>query len=322
MVDQKFTLGIERLNAVGAATGSSLQAFVVGEESGKPLVVASVLLGASLTTELLTSVQAKATALADLAPRYYAPAAELSRGEVMWVESEVGSLKDVDAHVEAADTDVYDPAAAYAKNLKFLVVRVKVANQVIKFYRSLHPTSWLARSKKIAIFWQDGYFDKLETENVLLFDGKFDVVVAAQIALFTSKYTFERIFDFETQMAKASKATFTAITVGLRIHGLQEMEDACTSNPGMMAKLASIQRNLDTYPQYAAAMKMEKLLPFISRHPETGVETIGAGAGAELVFHNDPARRFKILRLLDDDFLQSELTSNTYEANSKSEPLA
>ena len=100
------------------------------------------------------------------------------------------------------------------------------------------------------------------------------------------------------------------------------MEAACTSNPGMMAKLASIQRNLDMYPQYAAAMKMEKLVPFISRHPETGVEIIGAGASAELVFRNDPARRFKILRLLDDDFLQSELTSNTYEANSKSEPLA
>src|SRR5665213_3990900 len=108
MVDQKFTLGIERLGSVGAATGSSLQAFVVGEEPDKSLVVASVLLGASLTAELLASVQAKATALADLAPRYYAPAAELSRGEVMWVESEVGSLKDVDAHVEAADTDVYD----------------------------------------------------------------------------------------------------------------------------------------------------------------------------------------------------------------------
>jgi hypothetical protein len=39
------------------------------------------------------------------------------------------------------------------------------------------------------------------------------------------------------------------------------------------------------------------------------------------VFRNDPQHRFKILKLLDDDHLRSELTTLEYEANSKGLPV-
>jgi hypothetical protein len=312
---------IAGLSTVDSATGSDLRAFVVGTDTADQVVIASVMLGDSLTGVVLDSIKAKTAAVHELTPRAYAPAAELSRGEVMYVESTVGSLGDLETELNAADADVFDPSAAYAKRLKFLVIRVSVAGNAINFYRALQPASWLSRSKKIAIRWQDGYFDKLDTENVLLFDGQFDALSTSGFALFTSKYTFERIFDYEEKMETQSKMTFAAISSGLRINGLAEMEKASTSNPGMMAKLASIQRNMDLYPDYAKAMTMAKLVPFVESHPETGVEIEGTGTSAEFVFHNDPPRRFKLLRLLDDDFLQSELTSNTYEANSKSDPL-
>ena len=66
---------------------------------------------------------------------------------------------------------------------------------------------------------------------------------------------------------------------------------------------------------------MLKIVEFAEDHPECGVEIAGTGDSAQLVFHNDPQRRFKILKLLDDDYLHSELTALEYEANSKSAPL-
>jgi hypothetical protein len=62
---------------------------------------------------------------------------------------------------------------------------------------------------------------------------------------------------------------------------------------------------------------LPNLIVFIRAHPECGVELSSDGPDAELVSHNDLQRRFKILKLLDDDLLRSELTSLEYEANSK-----
>jgi hypothetical protein len=66
---------------------------------------------------------------------------------------------------------------------------------------------------------------------------------------------------------------------------------------------------------------MPRLLDFVRRHPEYQVDVSGAGDDARLVYRNDAQHRFKILKLLDDDYLHSQLTSLEYEANSKSAPL-
>jgi hypothetical protein len=99
------------------------------------------------------------------------------------------------------------------------------------------------------------------------------------------------------------------------------MAAAVTGSPTMLGKMASIQRKLDKYPQYRAALTMPKLLEFVGAHPECEVEISGVGDAAQLVYRNDPQHRFKILKLLDDDYLRSDLTSLEYEANSKSAPI-
>jgi hypothetical protein len=39
----------------------------------------------------------------------------------------------------------------------------------------------------------------------------------------------------------------------------------------------------------------------------------------QLVFEPEPAKRFGILKLIDDDYLSSSMTGHGYEANSKSQ---
>lgn len=55
---------------------------------------------------------------------------------------------------------------------------------------------------------------------------------------------------------------------------------------------------------------------------ECQVELLGEGVDAKLVFRPDPQHRFKILKLLDDDYLRSELTALEHESNSKGPPIA
>jgi hypothetical protein len=85
----------------------------------------------------------------------------------------------------------------------------------------------------------------------------------------------------------------------------------------MIAKLRGIQTEMNASPAYANAMTMGKLVPFIKSNPQLQIDLEGPAGQEELVFHADVQRRWRILKLLDDDYLYSKLTEISYEANSK-----
>jgi hypothetical protein len=71
-------------------------------------------------------------------------------------------------------------------------------------------------------------------------------------------------------------------------------------------------------PSYAAAMTIDNIVAFAKKNPTLDIDFEGQSGKEELVFHPDPQRSWKILQLLDDDFLVSDLTKFRYESNSKS----
>ncbi len=297
------------------------------------LLCRKVLLDEGLQREFLEVVRTRAAELADLTPRAYAPAAEISRGEVMHAAASVGLLPTVAEQLRSvSDHDVFDADEPYASRLRLLTIIVSEHGKPLgTFHRELKPTAWLERSRSFALLWGSGRFNRLHEHHVLLFDRKFDAFIAEGYALFTARGTFERIFALDREMAAGAKGTFDTVLRILPIRGLDELERLCLTNRAMMWKLASIQRHLDTVPGYAEAMSADRLTAFVRAHPEYGVELaqdepgVQGSAGAvpaEFIFSSDPAHRFKILRLLDDDYLASFLTNRAYEANSKSEPLS
>jgi hypothetical protein len=81
--------------------------------------------------------------------------------------------------------------------------------------------------------------------------------------------------------------------------------------------MASIKRNMDDDAGYADAMTMRRLVRFVQAHPDLGIDVTGSGATQALVFDPSPAKRFRILNLLNDDYLKSVLTEREYEVTSK-----
>jgi hypothetical protein len=64
-------------------------------------------------------------------------------------------------------------------------------------------------------------------------------------------------------------------------------------------------------------MTAERIIDFAE---ERGIpiDTEEVEGERELVFRRDPQRRWRILKVLDDDYRHSSLTDTDYEANSKS----
>ena len=251
----------------------------------------------------------------------YGPAVEIADGQIMWVPLAEVPMLHIDAvDAEVADLPMFDPAPSYLRRLRLSAIRAATATGQAIFFRSVSPTQVIGRSNKIPVIRSGNRLDVV-SDRTLFIDRGVDAVVVEDVVLFADRQRFQRVFGFLEQLREQAGATFDTVITGLNISNLHELRAAATGQIQMLGKLASIARKLEQYPTYKQALTMPKLLEFVRANPHTNVKIEGEGAAAQFVFEPDPQHRFKILKLLDDDYLRSQLTSLAYEANSKGLPL-
>jgi len=329
-LDQTGNAGSERDAAVAVlaplaplaeATVSGVM-LIAGQKDEPPAV--SQLVPTERALPVLSAVvQTAATAFVDCEVIEYEPATTTVDGQIMWIAvAAVPLLKAiVDESTDLADMPVFDPAKSSLSNLQLAAMRAEANGTAAVFIQSLRGSQIVAQSRRVVVIIRRGVIDLPPRGQMLLFSRDVAVVVAGETAFFRDRAGFQRLFGYLEELRQRAAITFQTITTDLRIAGIDQMEAAVTGSTAMLGKMASIQRKLDQYPQYRSALTMAKLLEFVAKHPECEVEIVGTGDSARLVYRNDPQHRFKILKLLDDDYLRSELTSLEYEANSKSAPI-
>jgi hypothetical protein len=254
----------------------------------------------------------------------YAPATTIVDGQVMWLSIEaVPLLAAIDEQSEdLTSLPLFDPGTESPRDLRLVAMRATDDDgSSAVFVQSLRGNQIVAQSRRVGVIVRRGVLDVPASGDIMLLTKDVAATVIDRYVFFRDRAAFERLFGFLAELQARATATFQSVTANLRIFGLEAMATAVISSPAMLGKMASIQRKLDQYPLYREALTMDNLSTFVEQHPECGVEMAGQGAAAELVFRNDPQHRFKILKLLDDDFLRSELTNLEYEANSKGAPI-
>lgn len=249
----------------------------------------------------------------------YGPTALIPKSHVMCLPQEsAATLTVINAAVTSDDLDEFHPSSTISGEARTFAARfLHDSLGEITFYR-LAETLLEFKQRRVLGFVRDGgAFAVAEPGRILLMKPVFDVVVAGGWAFFWKKPLFERSFGFLEELKRDSAQSFSEISEHIEVEGLEEFRKACTTQPQMMAKIASIKQSMKD-PEYAAAMKMPNLLKYIDEHPEVKIKLDGQGADRRFVFDPaDLANRFQILKLLDDDFLHSMLTQRDYESIAK-----
>ncbi len=94
--------------------------------------------------------------------------------------------------------------------------------------------------------------------------------------------------------------------------------DAVAADIKMISKVRGIAERL-TDPAYVTAMTTARLLRICQAHPGLEIDWVEPAPGQkDLVFHSDVQRRWRILKLLDDDYVQSLVTDLPYESKKQS----
>jgi hypothetical protein len=219
------------------------------------------------------------------------------------VRSQLAGLLDISGLPTFAESD--DLVAA----LRFYVVVVQPDSDVpLLFFRLCSPKMELRQSPKLALFFSKDQYDKFD-ESLLVFDRGIDCVCCGDDMFIFNKGRFESIFQFFEMVKEAASETLETIKTTIPIHNFSELEEACLNHLQMLKKLKNIAAqpylNRITMSDIKKAIEEMDLPLKVERH--NGKE--------KLVF--DSSDKWAILRLLDDDYLQSIMTGEKYEVNSK-----
>jgi hypothetical protein len=239
--------------------------------------------------------------------------------EVVYLpEDGVEDLGDVTAAVaDATRLELFNGTPAHAAKLRFYVVGIYSRNPGwTHFIRAKGPTLRLQRTRKLAAVMRRGTYDRLNVDP-LLFDADFDAVVSDGVVLVANQKSFQRALDFVEQAQELARQTIKRLRAHLQIANFNDFRDAASADLNMVGKVGSIASKIAADPAYAAAMTTASVIAFAEEH-NIEIDTVEVDGERQLEFHRDSARRYRILKLLDDDYLHSQLTDLDYEANSKS----
>ncbi len=155
-----------------------------------------------------------------------------------------------------------------------------------------------------------GYYDLAEPADIFVFDNQIDAIKVGNILFVLDKHRVDTMFGFSHALTMTVNASIEQLAKShIAIDNVEAFAEACRKDPRKAARLRSIAQKFATWPSYKQ-LDMHLIATFIKKK-NLKIQI----RNGQLVF--DAKTLWSMLRLLDDDYLISELTGDFYEVEGK-----
>ena len=264
----------------------------------------------SLMTEALA-------AIAGARLRRFDPLYKPDEDEIEWapVEEIQALALAVDRYGNLSPFAPFDPAeTGFKQRMRYWVAVVTASDRrQAFFFRSFSASAELERRRGVALVSRSGTFTRVE-ERIFLFDKNVDCVVFGDFVFVVRHNDFRRVFEQLEVIRRRAERAARELQAKVPIANADDFVKACSTQAAMAEKMLSV-RHRDYFDHLSYAMLQPVIDEFNLKIPtrvEDGV--------TQLVFESTPDQRWRILKLIDDDYLRSAMTDHRYEVNSKTEP--
>jgi hypothetical protein len=181
------------------------------------------------------------------------------------------------------------------------------------FFRSFTASAELSRKRGKAFISRNGEFVAVE-QRIFLIDDVVDCFVYGDFVYVIRKRDYRRIFDQLVKLLRRARVAAADLHAKVPIANFDAFADACGSDSRLADKILAIRAS-----SYFDDLTYSMLEPVIAEF-SLSIPTQDVDGETQLVFRTEPDQRFRILKLVDDDYLASTMTELKYEVNSKSKP--
>jgi hypothetical protein len=220
---------------------------------------------------------------------------------------DVDGLGEFRESIRGDDLDSFDSGTANRRKLLLNGVVLGRGADSVVCLQQFSSRQILKRDTILYLIHQHGVYRQLE-EDGFSFDLNFDLFLSGDSVFARNKSVLERVMRYMDQVRQFAETHARSMAAKIPLSNPDVFVRACCSDLRMAAKVASIVRR----PTFASLT-----VPRIRRHVTHHGLTIPVDDGGRFVFSNAPEERWQLLKLLDDDYLDSQLTDAKYEVNSK-----
>ncbi|WP_180960405.1 Kiwa anti-phage protein KwaB-like domain-containing protein [Neobacillus cucumis] len=185
-------------------------------------------------------------------------------------------------------------------------VKIELNDKKLVWFRKYSKGKVLKKGFKEAVLFKDGKFSKIE-HDVFQIDENVDCFIWNDEIYITQHHNFEKIFSYEDQYEEKFGEALDVIRETFSFIDHESLQQFVHNDSIQKRKLAAIMKN-GVYEKYGfneVATTIEKYELDIEVDPQ----------GQRINLTPKDSRRF--LKILNDDYLQSEVTAERYESIAK-----
>lgn len=213
------------------------------------------------------------------------------------------------AVTENEHRDMFDFSNDDFKSITGFIFLLGSADENIAIYKKMYPISLIKRDSVLMVFRADTRLTKLD-EDILKINDDFDFILIDNDLYVLNINTLEKYFGFEDIIRRQSDNNLQLIETSGLLDSVAPLKE--------MAKELRYARKIVRLNKESPVLKLpfDEIKSFVKNHPKLK---------NKLKFNSDESRlsldtnvsKELFLKLLDDDFLKSELTNLLYESEVK-----
>lgn len=186
---------------------------------------------------------------------------------------------------------------------------IKLRIQKTNFFilKKITPSKIITSGGALAWVFRDETFRKLEND-VLTLDGSFDAIVFNNIIIFENKQKFETIFLYDDRMREVANETLEEIKKINLVENFKDLSAMLADDKHSIRKLNKLSQK-----KYFSEKTFDDYYRIIKEY-NVGVTVDIRNKKFKLL---NKAQAKLLVKVLNDDYLKSELTAIKYAANSK-----
>ena len=228
--------------------------------------------------------------------------------DISTYESIAGQLEPLST---LADIEVFEAEEKFVACLRFYVIVVQPPEGTpVYFFRAYSHRKMLSRSRFFAMIFNNGVYDRI-IDPMFLFDHIIDCVCRDGMMFLFKKEHFHEMFRFFEMTRKVASETLETIRSLVPIHNFEAFVRDCEANMSKQVKLNHIASK-----PYLARLTLDDIKKVIAKN-KLAVPVITVDNKEMIVY--DHTDRWVLLKLLDDDYLWSLMTEQSYEVSGKRE---
>lgn len=206
--------------------------------------------------------------------------------------------------------------------IAYLLVKIATVDSQLVIYRNLPPINNYKKQSSYFTIWNNNIFEEMSNDFLKISPGVELLKIEEELIIVDLKF-FERSFNFHDQIKRAANTQIIRLGTANFLEGIEKLSDAVENDINMARKLSNLENNSPVLKKLIdGEITIESFINFTKTNPALTNRFKYSATNDKIAIKNKKHIKF-LLKVLNDDYLMSELTRNIYDtlAKDKIEPI-